>query len=261
MSDHIHVSVADGVQTIRIDRPAKKNALTNVMYAAIAGALEEAARNPEIAVTLLLGVPGAFSAGNDLSEFRDYDSGHTEGLGDDPSLRLLRLLATGDKPLVAAVDGLAVGIGTTMLLHFDLVYASPKARFKTPFLDLALVPEAASSLILPRRMGHVRAFEMLCLGDWLDAERALSGGLVNAVVPSETLEQKARESALSLARKPQEALALTRRLMRGDAADLLDRMKEENRLFDERLRSAEAKEAFAAFLEKRPPDFAKLRRR
>lgn len=260
MSEHILVTVADGVQTVRIDRPAKKNALTNAMYGGLAAAFEDAARNPAIAVTLLVGAPGVFSAGNDLSEFRDYDSAPAQDLADEPSLHLLRLLATGDKPLVAAVDGLAVGIGTTMLLHFDLIYASPKARFKTPFLDLALVPEAASSLILPRRMGHVRAFEMLCLGEWLDAERALASGLINAVVPSEELEQKARASALALARKPQEALALTRRLMRGDAADLLARMTEENRLFDERLRSAEAKEAFAAFLEKRAPDFAKLRK-
>lgn len=260
MSEHIKVSLADGVQTIRIDRPAKKNALTNAMYAAMAAALEAAARDPDIAVTLLLGTPGAFSAGNDLGEFRDYDGDNAGGLDEEASLRLLRLLATGDKPLVAAVDGLAVGIGTTMLLHFDLVYASPKARFKTPFLDLALVPEAASSLIMPRRMGYVRAFEMLCMGEWLDAERALSAGLINAIVLPENLESHARAAAVALARKPQQALAMTRRLMRGDPADLMARMKEENRLFDERLRSAEAKEAFAAFLEKRPPDFTRQRK-
>lgn len=260
MSEHIHVSAADGVQTIRIDRPAKKNALTNAMYAALAAALDDAEQRPDIAVTLLCGAPGAFSAGNDLSEFRDYEGDHEKGPADDPSLRLLRQLVLGTKPLVAAVDGLAVGIGTTMLLHFDLVYASPRARFRTPFLDLALVPEAASSLLMPRRMGHQRAFQMLCLGDWLDAEGARAAGLVNAVVASEELEPLALAAAVALARKPQQALALTRRLVRGEPGDILDRMQEENRLFDERLRSAEAKEAFEAFLEKRPPDFAALRK-
>jgi enoyl-CoA hydratase/carnithine racemase len=258
MSEHIQVSSAEGVQTIRIHRPAKKNALTNRMYAAMAEAIEAAGRRDDIAVTLLLGAPGVFTAGNDLSEFQSYDAGD---VAHAPSVRLLRLLATGAKPLVAAVDGLAVGIGTTMLLHFDLVYASPLARFRTPFLDLGLVPEAASSLMAPQRMGHARAFALICLGEWLDAERAMSAGLVNDVVPSDEIEARARTAALALARKPQGALALARRLLRGDPAAILARMDEEDRLFDERLRSAEAQEAFAAFLEKRPADFSKLAKR
>lgn len=256
-SEHVRVAIADGVQTVRIDRPDKRNALTNAMYAAIAEAVQQAERRDDIAVTLVLGVSGAFSAGNDLNEFRDYETSAVAA--DDPSLRLLRAMVTGSKPLVAAIDGLAVGIGATMLLHFDLVYASPAARLRTPFLDLALVPEAASSLLLPRRMGHVRAFETICLGDWIDAEHALAAGLVNAIVPSGELEARARSAALALAAKPQQALALARRLLRGDPGEILARMDEENRLFDERLRSAEAKEAFDAFLEKRPPDFARLR--
>jgi enoyl-CoA hydratase/carnithine racemase len=260
MSEHIHVTIAGGVQTIRIDRPAKKNALTNAMYAAMAEALDDAERRADVAVTLLCGLPGVFSTGNDVGEFRDYDAIQAAGSAGDPSIRLLQQLVLGTKPLVAAVDGLAIGIGTTMLLHFDLVYASPRARFRTPFLNLAIVPEAASSLLMPRRMGQQRAFQMLCLGDWLDAEGALMAGLVNAVVASEELEVRANAAAVALAKKPQEALALARRLMRGDPAEILARMEEENRLIDERLRSAEAKEAFDAFLQKRPPDFARLRK-
>jgi enoyl-CoA hydratase/carnithine racemase len=162
------------------------------------------------------------------------------------------------KPLLAAVDGPAIGIGTTLLLHCDLVYASPAATLSTPFIDLGLVPEAASSLLLPMRSGHAVAFEMLCLGGTLDASRALAAGLVNAVVPAATLEAKVLAAAAALARKPRQALLVSRRLLRGDPARLRERMHEEFQLFAERLASPEAREALAAFLEKRPPDFAKV---
>ena len=255
MTEHIETAVADGVQTIRLNRTAKKNAITSPMYAAMVGALNDAGRRSDVAVSLFLGKDGIFSAGNDMTEFLDYAEGGA--LGGDV-VDILRTLAGHEKPIIAAVDGIAVGVGTTLLLHCDLVYASPNARFRTPFLDLGLVPEAASSLLMPMRMGHAWAFEMLCLGEWFDAERALAARLVNAILPAAELEQRARAAAIAIAKKPQGALAAARRLMRGDTAAILARMDEEERLFAERLRSDEAREAFTAFLEKRPPDFGKL---
>jgi enoyl-CoA hydratase/carnithine racemase len=163
------------------------------------------------------------------------------------------------KPMIAAVDGLAIGIGTTMLLHCDLVYASPSAVLRTPFLDLGILPEAGSSLLLPRRIGHVRAFEMLALGAPFAAERAREIGLVNQVVPADAVEKTALDAARTLAAKPPEALALARRLMRGDPAEVLARIDAEVAEFKRRLASPEAREAFQAFLEKRTPDFRKLR--
>jgi enoyl-CoA hydratase/carnithine racemase len=257
MTGAIAVEVSGGVQTIRLSRPEKKNAITSPMYEAMADALAAADERTDVAATLILGRDGVFSAGNDMAEFLDYAKGGALG---GAVIRFLKTLATAHKPLIAAVDGLAIGVGTTMLLHCDLVYASPRARFRTPFLDLGLVPEAASSLLLPMRIGPQRAFEMLCLGSWMDAERACAAGLVNAVVPEAELETQARAAAAALAAKPQEALAAARRLIRGDPSAVLARIDEEVRIFAERLRSAEAREAFTAFLEKRPPDFARLAR-
>jgi len=163
------------------------------------------------------------------------------------------------KPMIAAVDGFAIGVGTTMLFHCDLVYASPAASLRTPFLDLGLVPEAASSLTSVLRMGHARAFELLCLGEAFGAERAREAGIVNAVVPATELEATALQSAKRLAAKPRAALMAARRLMRGDPAPIMAKLEEEAEVFRACMQSAEAQEAFAAFLEKRPPDFAKLR--
>jgi enoyl-CoA hydratase/carnithine racemase len=162
------------------------------------------------------------------------------------------------KPMIAAVDGLAVGIGTTLLFHCDLVYATATASLRTPFLDLGVVPEAGSSLLAPLRLGYARAFELLILGEAMSAEKALAAGLVNAIVPAELLETTALKAAARLGRKPPEALALSRRLLRGDPAALTAQINEEVDIFAARLASPEAQEAFAAFLEKRPPDFKKL---
>jgi enoyl-CoA hydratase/carnithine racemase len=202
-----------------------------------------------------MGSGGSFSAGSDVAEFAERARGRADLSG--PILDFIRQLALVEKPLIAAVDGLAVGVGTTLLFHCDLVYATSNSTFRTPFLDLGLVPEAGSSLLAPQRMGHARAFEMLALGETFGAERALAAGLVNAIVPAAELEAAALDAARRLAAKPPEALALCRRLMRGDTAAVRSRIEEEARIFAERLVSPEAREAFAAFLEKRPPDFQK----
>lgn len=256
MSDDIVCGVSEGINTLCFNRPDKKNAITSGMYTVLADALRKGDRDDDVAVHLFTGASGVFTAGNDIADFLTMAEG---GEFDPNILDFMRALVGAEKPLVAAVDGLAVGIGTTMLLHCDLVYASPKADFRTPFLGLGVLPEAASSLLIPARMGYVRAFEMLCLGMPFDAERAREAGLVNAVVPVDELEAKARDAALALAAKPPEALKVARQLVRGDRSDILARMDEEIVLFKDRMRSPEAKEAFAAFLEKRKPDFTRAR--
>jgi enoyl-CoA hydratase/carnithine racemase len=257
MTQEISISIADGVQTLRFTRPEKKNALTSAMYAAMTEALETGDRSAEVAVHLFIGSGGVFTAGSDIGEFLTRSRGDAGLTGS--VVAFIRALPRVEKPMIAAVDGLAVGIGTTMLLHCDLVYVTPAASFRTPFLDLGLVPEAGSSLIAPLRMGHARAFELLALGEPFTAERAREAGLVNAIVPAESLEAHARQAALKLAAKPPEALAATRRLMRGDPQVVVARIDEEVKVFAERLTSPEAREAFSAFLEKRAPDFAKVR--
>ncbi len=246
---NIAVSIADGVQTIHIARPDKKNALTTAMYAAMADALAEGEASDEVRVHLFRGEPGAFSAGNDIVDFLAAAQGMSLG---KEVVTFLKALATADKPLVAAVDGLAIGVGTTMLLHCDLVYASPRSVFRTPFLDLGLVPEAGSSLLAPRLMGHARAFELLCLGEAFDAARAEAAGIINRILAEGEVEAAAFASAKALAAKPRQALAAARRLVAtgGSATreELMARIDEEVALFAERLASDEARLAFAAFL-------------
>ncbi len=253
----VAVTQQDGLQIIRMNRAAKKNALTRDMYDTMTAALKSADADPDVAVHVLMGADGVFSAGNDIKDFlhRPPDMQGRSG-GASGFISYLPLI---EKPLVAAVDGLAIGVGTTLLLHCDLVYASPAASLRTPFLDLGLVPEAASSLLAPRRMGHARAFELLCLGDAFDAERALQAGLVNKIVPAGELEAETLKAAKRLAAKPPGALAAARKLMKGDPAEILAQIKREGDVFAERLASPEAKEAFNAFLEKRPPDFSRFR--
>lgn len=257
MSEDILITIADGVQTIRLNRPGKKNALTGAMYAAMADAIEAGDASPNVSVHVILGSGGVFSSGNDINDFVATAQGTSVPT---QVLRFIRLLPRIAKPLVAGVDGPAVGIGTTLLFHCDLVYATPGAIFATPFLDLGLVPEAASSLLMPQRMGYARAFEMLAVGTPFPASRMVDAGLVNAVVAASDLEDKVMEAATGLAIKPPEALKAARRLMRGDPADIIKRTDAEAVMFAERMSSPEAREAFQAFLEKRPPDFAKLRR-
>lgn len=244
MTAPVAITTEDGVRTIRLARPEKKNALTGAMYQAIANAFASAEADGAGAI-LLCGAPGAFSAGNDISEFV---SAATSGSLGAPILAFLRGLATVPVPLVAAVDGLAVGVGTTLLFHCDVVLASERASFRTPFVDLGLVPEAASSLLAPRIMGPQRAFDLLAAGTVFDAARAREAGFVTRVVASETIEAEALAAARALAAKPRQALALARRLMRGDPADVFARIDEEAALFADRLRSAEAQAAFRAFM-------------
>jgi enoyl-CoA hydratase/carnithine racemase len=247
MTDHIELTRRDGVLAVRMNRPDKKNALTAAMYGAMASALLEADTDTTVGAILFLGVPGAFSAGNDLKDFAAFAA--RGNLGEDV-LAFLRALTICEKPLVAAVDGVAVGVGTTMLLHCDHVLVSERAKLSTPFVNLALVPEAASSLLAPRIMGHARAFEMLVMGRPLSPEKAVSAGIANDVVPSGQIEQAGFAAAAEIAAKPREAVRLSRKLIKGSPDDILKRIDEEALMFAQRLRSAEAQKAFMAFLNK-----------
>ena len=244
----IEISRSGRIQILRFNRPEKKNALTAAMYASLVDALMSGDSASEVAAHVILGSGGVFCAGNDIRDFLATAEGNA-GLGEDV-LRFIRLLPLIAKPLIAGVDGLAIGIGTTLLLHCDLVYASPRAQFSTPFLNLGLVPEAASSLLMPARMGYARAFEMLVLGNTFSAGHAREAGLVNAVVPSVELEAAVMEAAQRLAAMPPEALTAARRLMRGDVAAILARIDEEAEAFKDRLASPEARAAFATFMSK-----------
>ncbi|MCT4657343.1 MAG: crotonase/enoyl-CoA hydratase family protein [Cohaesibacter sp.] len=246
--EHISVSVKDGIRTIQMQRPEKKNALTQPMYQALAGAITAANSDGETKVTLLLGVSGAFCAGNDIADFAQMAQGGALG---QPILDFLYALARSEKPLVAGVDGLAIGIGTTMLLHCDYVVASESSRFKTPFTDLGLVPEAASTLIAPRIMGYQKAFGLLCMGELWDGPMMEKTGLINQLVSSEDLEQVAKEAASLIASKPEGSMKAARALMRKvSQGDVEAQIEEEAGHFRERLSSSEAQAAFAAFLNK-----------
>ena len=249
MTDLIKVTDDDAIRTVRMNRPDKKNALTLTMYSAMAEAIEGAGAGASIRCLVLAGAPGVFTAGNDLREFLDMGSGEG-GLG-APILRFLYALVRCEKPLVAAVEGNAVGVGTTMLLHCDHVVASADARFATPFVGLGLVPEAASSLIAPRRMGHARAFSLLVMGRPMDAVEAKDAGIVNTVVAPADVEREAYKSAREIAALPPEAVLASRRLLRGTTDEIIARIDEEADLFRTRLTSAEARAAFAAFLTRR----------
>ncbi|MFN0217945.1 MAG: crotonase/enoyl-CoA hydratase family protein [Hyphomicrobium sp.] len=257
MTEEIEISRDGAVQILRLARRKKKNALTGAMYRAMSDAIEAGDAAPDVAAHVIFGSGGVFSAGNDIADFLATAKG-TGGLGDDV-LRFIRLLPKIRKPLLAGVDGKAVGIGTTLLFHCDLVYATPESDFSTPFLDLGLVPEAASSLLAPRVMGYQSAFELLALGGSFSAARARERGFVNDVVGSLELEARTIAAARNLAVKPPEALLLARRLLKGDVADISGRIEEEAVLFQKRLQSPEALEAFQAFFEKRAPDFSKSR--
>jgi enoyl-CoA hydratase/carnithine racemase len=258
MTTEIEITVDNEVQLVRFLRAEKKNAFTGDMYRAMSAALDKADAADDIAVTVLIGSGGSFNAGNDIADFVRRGSAGPDGIP-TPSLEFIRRLPRIRKPLIAAVDGVAIGVGTTLLLHCDLVYATPRASLRTPFLDLGLVPEAGSSLTIPSRMGHARAFELLCLGEAFDAERALQAGLVNAIVAEDRLEQTAMAAALRLAAKPREALLAARALMRATNGPIVEQIEAEAKVFQRLIKSAEAQEAFAAFFEKRKPDFKRAR--
>jgi enoyl-CoA hydratase/carnithine racemase len=249
MSTHVRTSTADRIASVEIHRPEKKNALTGEMYAAMSEAIARAEADPGVHVILLHGQPDCFTAGNDLADF--LAAGRGQGVA-SPATGFLAALRTARKPLVAAVGGVAVGIGTTLLLHCELVYASPEARFQMPFVPLGLVPEGGSSLLLPMRVGHQRAAEMLLLGRPFGAEAARAAGLVNEVVPAAELLDHAREAARAVAALPTESVRLTKELLkRPQAAALEERMGEEIRLFGERLGSPEARAALGAFFQRK----------
>jgi enoyl-CoA hydratase/carnithine racemase len=262
MTQEIDIAAADGVQVIRFLRADKKNAFTAPMYAAMQEALTAAESNDAIAVHVFFGSGGVFSAGNDINDFlrRAQAAASGDGAGiPTPSLDFIRCLPRITKPMIAAVDGLAIGVGATMLLHCDLVYATPEASLRAPFLDLGLIQEAGSSITAPARMGYPRAFELICLGEPFGAERALQAGLVNAVVPADQLEATALAAARRLAAKPRQALMASRRLLRQSLPDLGAMIEAEAEAYRTLMVSPEAREAFTAFVEKRPPDFAKAR--
>lgn len=252
---HIVTEKLQGVLRVEIRRPEKKNALTAAMYGRLAEVFQEAAGDKDIRVLLLHGQPGAFTAGNDLGEFLN-DPPSDE---DAPVFRFLAAFRDFPKPFLAAVTGVAVGIGTTMLLHCDLVYAGEGARFQLPFVGLGLCPEAASSLLLPALVGRARAAEIILLGEPFGAGIACEIGLVNRVLPDAEVLDHALAQARRLAGQPPAAVRLAKQLLnRSQAALVAETMAEEDRQFKTRLASPEAKEAFGAFLEKRKPDFSRF---
>jgi enoyl-CoA hydratase/carnithine racemase len=255
MTEHLKVETANGVMTLTLQRPEKKNALTGAMYDAMSAALGQAEADASVRVVLFQGDGDSFTAGNDLADFASQARG--EAAVDSPAHRFIETISKVGKPLVAAVQGNAVGVGTTMLLHCDLVYLAENARLITPFVNLALVPEAASSWLLPLRIGHARAYAMFALGEPMDAAGALVSGLANAVVPPADLRKKAHDAAIALTKRPAGSLSLTKTLMR-EHQRIAAQIAAEGQIFKERLTTPEAREAFAAFAERRPPDFSKL---
>ncbi|WP_428410180.1 enoyl-CoA hydratase [Hyphococcus sp.] len=255
MTDHISVSRDGPILRLGFNRPEKKNAITQAMYGVFADGLAEADRDDEIRAVLFESKGDVFTSGNDIADFMSGAGSPADG--EKPQvIRFLEAIATAEKPLIAAVQGPAVGVGVTMLLHCDLVYASEAATFHTPFVDLALVPEAASSLLLPQIAGHTRAAEMLILGKKIAADRAREFGFVNEVVTPDALEETAMSAARAIAEKAPAAMKLTKKLMKGDRDAILARMKEEGVHFAAQLKSAEFQEAGMAFMQKRKPDFS-----
>ena len=252
----IETDVDDRVLRIRINRVERKNAITVAMYTAMAEAFERAARDPAVRVVLLHGDAQVFTSGNDVADFMDPSFGIAE---DQPVFRFLRAINTAPKPIVAAVGGPAIGIGTTLLLHCDLVYAGESARFQLPFVNLALVPEAASTLLLPAAIGYARAAELLLLGEPFGAAKAREYGIATDVVADADVLNAAAAVARKLAGKPPAALRLSKLLLKQGLADAVaHQMREEARHFAAQKGSPEAAEAFRAFFEKRAPDFSKF---
>lgn len=248
MSEHVLIERKGAVQIIRLNRADKKNAITRAMYATMAKALIDGDADDAVRVHVFLGVPGAFSSGNDMQDFMAAASGGSMG---NDILDFLGALSGAKKPIVSGVDGLAIGIGTTIHLHCDLTFATSHALFRTPFVDLGLVPEAASSLLAPPLMGHQKAFALLALGHGFDAQAALEAGIVYKVVESGELETEVLRAAEEIAAKPPQAMQIARSLMRMPAEPVADRIAREAKHFSERLTSNEAREAVMAFLSRK----------
>jgi enoyl-CoA hydratase/carnithine racemase len=251
----IRSETRDSVARVRFDRLDKKNAITVEMYAQLGAALAAADDDAQVRAVLLRGSAECFTAGNDVADFLTAP----REPGASPARALFDVLPRMKKPVVAAVGGPAVGIGTTLLLHCDLVYAAPNARFQLPFVPLGIVPEFGSTFLLPALAGYQRAAELLLLGQPFTAQKAYEAGIVTAVVPQENLFSEAEKAVAALAALPPESIRLTKRLMKARyAAPLASAIEEETRIFTERLSSPEAKEAMSAFLEKRKPDFSRF---
>lgn len=243
MTAKLIVSREGDVVTLTMNRPDKKNALDRETYEAMIAALGEAERDGETGAVVLAGAGGAFTAGNDLNDFLSF----LDSPKDFPALRFVRALASFQKPLAAAVEGDAIGVGTTMLFHCDLVYAAPGARFKMPFVDLGLVPEAGASLLVPRRFGLAKASQYMLLGESFDAEEALRLGLLTAIAPAKSLMETAQGAARRLTQKPRQALLAARRLMRGDVKEVLTKIDEEAELFAKALADPQTRARFDQF--------------
>ena len=258
----IKTAIVNGIATIEIARPEKKNALTVAMYQAMADALNAAAEDSSVRAVLITGQPGVFTSGNDIDDFmsrQSPDQGRGSDFLDSPVFRFMQALVACDKPVVAAVTGAAIGIGTTMLLHCDLVYVADDARLAMPFVSLGLVPEFASSLLVPQLMGHRRAAEKLLLGDPFTAEQAVECGIANAVLPANEVVNHARRVAERFNTLPPGAVREAKQLMRTPQREqIASTIRSESALFAKRLRSPEAMEAFQAFFQKRKPDFSKF---
>ncbi len=255
MTQRIASTLNDGVMQIEMRRPEKKNALTADMYTAMADALDAAESDPAVRVILIHGSEGHFTAGNDLADFLSQRP-TTEVT---PVIRFINRFAELKKPFVAAVEGVAIGVGTTLLLHCDLVYAGASARFTLPFANLGLTPEAGSSILLAQRVGHVRAAEMLMLGEAFSAQTALDCGLINAIIPDGQVIAHALARCRKLAAQPAASVRHTKMLMKQAQQSLIrETMQIEGEIFKQQLQSPEAREAFTAFLEKRPADFSKF---
>jgi Enoyl-CoA hydratase/carnithine racemase len=252
----ILTSKANGIFTITFNRPNKKNAITAAMYQAMADALKEAEGDAEVRAILLTGSPEIFTAGNDLEDFLK----NPPQKRNSPVYQFMRNLSQATKPVIAAVSGPAVGIGTTLLMHCDFVYAADNAKFSMPFAKLGLCPEFSSSMLLPQIAGYQRAAEKLMLGEVFSAQEACAMGLVNKVLPTAELFAFAQAQAAKLVALPTSSLRATKRLMKGKQLDAIEaKMEEEGQLFSEMLKSKEAIEAFTAFFEKRKPDFTKFK--
>ena len=258
-SPNIRCATLDGVATIEIARAEKKNALTREMYSAMADALKAAQADHKVRAVLITGQPGIFTSGNDIEDFMSRPPGQGSDAMDSPVFQFMQALLSCEKPVIAAVTGAAIGIGTTLLLHCDFVYVSDEARLAMPFVSLGLVPEFASSLVVPQLMGHRRAAEKLLLGDPFTAEQAVECGIANAVLPASEVVPHARRVAQRFNALPPGAVREAKQLMRAPQREaVLKTIREEGALFGARLRSPEAKEAFQAFFQKRKPDFSQF---
>ena len=256
---HIRTATVNGVATIEIARAEKKNALTVEMYQAMAAALDAARDDAAVRAVLITGQPGIFTSGNDIEDFMQCRPGEGSDVADSPVARFMRALLDCDKPVVAAVTGAAIGIGATLLLHCDFVYVSDEARLAMPFVSLGLVPEFASSLVVPQLMGARRAAERLLLGDPFTPEQAVECGIANAVLPAAEVVRHARRVAERFNALPPGAVRDAKRLMRAPGRErILATIRTEGELFATRLKSPEAVEAFTAFVQKRKPDFGKF---